>query len=146
MYHGVKIAETPQRIGFVFSFSLFLLFRTFSVPCARLSWPFCQLLAHVNISYRIISWRRSAKKYVLRFCFKLFSDKVLSRMAYGKLFYAAGLYRRLRCSLDVCTRSSCILEEASTHKSAKTHAGTVFVSHDLDPPFDTKIWFSGTHL
>jgi len=25
------------------------------------------------------------------------------------------------------------LEEASTHKSAKTHAGNVFVTHELDP-------------
>ena len=33
-----------------------------------------------------------------------------------------------------------LLEEASTHKSAKTHAGTVFVTRDLDLwPFDPKI-------
>ena len=32
------------------------------------------------------------------------------------------------------------LEEASAHKSAKTHAGTVFVTRDLDLwPFDPKV-------
>jgi len=40
-----------RRTAFVFSFSLFFV----SVPCARLSWPFCQLLSarKYTVSYRI---------------------------------------------------------------------------------------------
>jgi len=38
---------------FVFSFSLFFV----SVPCARLSWPYRQLLSARNFIYRIVSYR-----------------------------------------------------------------------------------------
>jgi len=39
---------------FDFIFSLFFV----SGPCARLSWPSRQLLAHVNLLYRIVSYRK----------------------------------------------------------------------------------------
>ena len=47
----------PHRFFWANRF-LFLIFPYFfvSVPCARLSWPFVRFWAHINISYRVVSY------------------------------------------------------------------------------------------
>ena len=44
----------------------------------------------------------------------------------------AAIKSKLCIDIDFINEQNGELEEASTHKSAKTHAGTVFVTRDLD--------------
>ena len=58
-YNNIKIAYLTLLLTFFLTYVLLYFFQNrpfpFS-PCARLSWPFVTFWAHVNISYRIVSW------------------------------------------------------------------------------------------